>query len=193
MMVEKWTCSRWITASAAVLNEASPAARRSAEILQMAMLQPKIAIMDENDSAWTTTRCRSCPRASPSWLARPGRAGHHALPAYSEPHQAAVRPHHDGRCHCRERRPRAGASPRRARLRLAARKGCQRRRRSFPLSGRAPTIAVKERGTLWRVMLNSSRASASGTTNSTASATLINTCSRLARAWTVTSSRRSAK
>ncbi|CAM5260994.1 hypothetical protein SFUMM280S_02563 [Streptomyces fumanus] len=33
------------------------------EILQLELLKPKVAILDETDSAWTSTPCASSPRA----------------------------------------------------------------------------------------------------------------------------------
>ncbi|GIV81195.1 MAG: hypothetical protein KatS3mg051_0549 [Anaerolineae bacterium] len=97
--------------------------KKRAEILQMAVLEPKIAIMDETDSGLDIDALRIVSRRrQPALRPKPGRAGHHALSAYPELHQAAIRAHHDGRADRRKRRPRTGPAPGRARLRLAARR-----------------------------------------------------------------------
>ena len=38
--------------------------KKRLEMLQMAMLEPEFAILDETDTASTSTRCGSSPRAS---------------------------------------------------------------------------------------------------------------------------------
>ena len=40
--------------------------KKRVEILQMALLKPRVAILDETDSASTSTRCGSSPTASTS-------------------------------------------------------------------------------------------------------------------------------
>ena len=37
--------------------------KKRSEILQMALLEPEFAILDETDSDWTLTRCASSPTA----------------------------------------------------------------------------------------------------------------------------------
>ena len=57
--------------------------KKRAEILQMALMNPQIAIMDETDSGWTSTRCASFPGRQR--LRGPDLGVlHHALPAHPE-------------------------------------------------------------------------------------------------------------
>ena len=96
--------------------------KKRAEILQMAMLKPEIAIMDETDSGLDIDALRIVSEgvnalAGPG----PGRARDHALPAHSQLHQAAPRPRHGGRAHPPVGRRRPGAPARSQGLRLGAR------------------------------------------------------------------------
>ena len=93
--------------------------KKRAEILQMATLKPEMAILDETDFR-PRHRCAACrlgrsqrPDRSESRSAR-----HHALSAFVELYQAALRPRDDGRTHRRIGRTRFGAFARRAWLRL---------------------------------------------------------------------------
>ena len=72
--------------------------KKRAEILQMAALKPEIAILDETDSGLDIDALRIVADGVNALDGIGyGRAGHHALPAPSELHQAGLRPHHAGR------------------------------------------------------------------------------------------------
>jgi Fe-S cluster assembly ATPase SufC len=47
--------------------------KKRAEMVQMGILDPKLAILDETDSGWTSTRCASAARASTPSCASPTR------------------------------------------------------------------------------------------------------------------------
>ena len=65
------------------LNEGfSGGEKKRSEILQMAMLEPNIAILDETDSGLDIDAFASWPKASMLRAARFGRALHHPLPAH---------------------------------------------------------------------------------------------------------------
>ena len=92
--------------------------KKRVEILQMAMLQPKIAVLDETDSgldidALQGRRRRRAAARRP----RHGRARDHALPADPELHQAGLRPRLRRRQDRRGGRPRARREARGLRLR----------------------------------------------------------------------------
>ena len=81
------------------LNEGfSGGEKKRAEILQMALLEPTLAILDETDSGLDIDALRVVSEGVNA-LARPGdgHAAHHPLPAAAQLHQAALRAHHDGR------------------------------------------------------------------------------------------------
>ena len=81
------------------LNEGfSGGEKKRAEILQMALLEPTMAVLDETDSGLDIDALRVVSEGVNA-LAGPGNghAADHALPAAAQPHQAAFRPHHDGR------------------------------------------------------------------------------------------------
>ena len=50
-------------ASRSVNEGFSGGEKKRAEVLQLELLKPKFAVLDETDSAWTWTPCASCPKA----------------------------------------------------------------------------------------------------------------------------------
>ncbi len=104
------------------LNEGfSGGEKKRAEILQMAMLKPEIAILDETDfgvgyrcPANCSRGCK-CPART-----RPGCTGDHALPAHPQLYSSRRGACDAQRSHRRIGRTRAGSAPRRTRLRLGA-------------------------------------------------------------------------
>ncbi len=82
--------------------------KKKVEMFQLLLLEPKLAILDETDSAWTSTRC---PSSAAAWRstarAATARSHHHAQHA------------HPGAPRCRPR-PRYGQGPHRARGRRVA-------------------------------------------------------------------------
>ena len=103
--------------------------KKRAEILQMAMLQPQIAVLDETDSGLDIDALRTVAEgvAEAARRAGPRRADHHPLPAHPRLRQAAVRPHHDGRADRDGRRQRARRAPRARGLRPRSAKRSPRR------------------------------------------------------------------
>ena len=94
------------------LNEGfSGGEKKRAEILQMALLEPRMAVLDETDSGLDIDALKVVSEGVNN-LAGPevGHAADHALPALAQLHQARFRPHHDGRP--RRRKRRSGARPR---------------------------------------------------------------------------------
>ncbi len=87
--------------------------KKRAEILQMAMLAPDVAILDETDSGLDIDALRTVAEgvAAPARRAGPGRADHHPLPAHPALREARVRAHPDGRSHRAGGRRRAGRAP----------------------------------------------------------------------------------
>ena len=73
--------------------------KKRAEILQMAMLKPDVAVLDETDSGLDIDALRTVAEGVKHAARRagPGRPDHHPLPAHPALRQAAVRAHHDGR------------------------------------------------------------------------------------------------
>ncbi len=79
------------------LNEGfSGGEKKRAEILQMALLEPKMAVLDETDSGLDIDALKVVSEGVNN-LAGPevGHAADHPLPALAELHQARFRPHHD--------------------------------------------------------------------------------------------------
>ena len=117
------------------LNEGfSGGEKKRAEILQLAMLRPAFAILDETDSGLDIDAVRIVSEGvnRVAGQARHRRPGHHPLRADPDLHQAPVRPHPLRRPDRRERRPRAGQAAREPGLRLDPReipRGRQGRRR----------------------------------------------------------------
>ena len=97
------------------------------EILQMALLEPKLAILDETDSGLDIDALRIVA-GGVNQLATQGqcdRAGH-ALPAPAQLHRARLRARDGSRPHRQDRRQGTGARTRSPRLRLG-RRGIRRR------------------------------------------------------------------
>jgi Fe-S cluster assembly ATP-binding protein len=88
--------------------------KKRAEILQMAVLRPEIAIMDETDSGLDIDALKIVSEGVNALTGPgPGRAGDHALQPHPQLHQAAPRPRHDRRAHRHEwRRDTRAASSR---------------------------------------------------------------------------------
>ena len=110
------------------LNEGfSGGEKKRCEILQMAILKPLVAVMDETDSGLDIDALRTVADAVAE-DARPGprRPDHHPLPAHPELHQARLHPHHAERASGRGGRSRAGRRAGAAR----ATTGCARSTRS---------------------------------------------------------------
>ena len=128
--------------------------KKRAEILQMAMLAPGIAILDETDSGLDIDALRTVAEgvAELARRAGPGRADHHPLPAHPPLRDARVRPHPDGRPDRDGGRRRAGRAPRARGLRPDPRGGrgsrCRRAHAATPPSGRraAQARAARSRG-----------------------------------------------
>ena len=98
------------------LNEGfSGGEKKRNEILQMAILEPEFAVLDETDSGLDIDALegRGPRRAGGARRpARAGRAAHHPLPAHPRLPRARRRAHPRRRPHRRDRRPRAGRAPR---------------------------------------------------------------------------------
>ena len=91
--------------------------KKRAEILQMGILDPDLAIMDETDSGLDIDAADGCRRHQRADVAEAGHRADHALPAAVELHHAAVRPHPVPGADHPVRRRRAGAAARRAGIR----------------------------------------------------------------------------
>ena len=79
--------------------------KKRLEMLQMAVIEPEMAILDETDSASTSTLSGSWPRASTRCSTRTSASSDHPLPAVAQPHQARRRPRPGAGPHRQERRP----------------------------------------------------------------------------------------
>ena len=79
--------------------------KKRSEILQMAMLEPKFALMDETDSGLDIDALRIVSDGV-NQLRGPGprHPSHHPLPAAAQLHRSRPRPRHDRRAHRQERR-----------------------------------------------------------------------------------------
>jgi Fe-S cluster assembly ATP-binding protein len=87
------------------------------EILQMALLEPKMCILDETDSGLDVDAMKLVADGVNALRSRGARVPrHHPLPAASRPHPARCRAHHVRRAHREDGRPRAGARGREERL-----------------------------------------------------------------------------
>ena len=87
--------------------------KKRVEILQMAMLKPRIAILDETDSGLDIDALRIVAEGVNTLVGRRhGRARHHPLPADPQLRHAGLRPRLRGRAHRRLRGPGAGAHAR---------------------------------------------------------------------------------
>ena len=88
------------------LNEGfSGGEKKRCEILQMAILKPLVAVMDETDSGLDIDALRTVANAVKDARAGARRPDHHPLPADPELHQARLRPHHAERRDGREGGP----------------------------------------------------------------------------------------
>ena len=66
--------------------------KKRAEVLQMALLEPQIAVLDETDSGLDIDALRIVSEGvNKLCWSRRGRHGHHPLPAHPQLHQAAIR------------------------------------------------------------------------------------------------------
>ncbi len=82
---------------------------KRAEILQMAMLRPKFAILDETDSGLDVDAVRLASQSiAEIGGARDGHSDHHAPRTIAGTQPARLHPRHAGRPDRRDRRPRAG-------------------------------------------------------------------------------------
>ena len=105
------------------LNEGfSGGEKKRCEILQMAILKPLVAVMDETDSGLDIDALRVVvERGQHDARAGPRRPDHHPLPAHPELHQAGLRPHHAERARGRGGWLRAGRRAGAEGLRVGAR------------------------------------------------------------------------
>ena len=87
--------------------------KKRAEILQMAMLKPDVAILDETDSGLDIDALRTVAEGVERLATRAGsgRSDHHPLPAHPALHQAPLRAHHARRADRAGGRGRAGGAP----------------------------------------------------------------------------------
>ena len=81
--------------------------KKRCEILQMAMLKPEVAVLDETDSGLDIDALRTVAEGVNALheTQRHGRADHHPLPAHPALHRARLRPHHDRRADRARGRP----------------------------------------------------------------------------------------
>ena len=100
------------------LNEGfSGGEKKRAEVLQMAVLQPEIAILDETDSGLDIDALKIVSEGVNVLKEQNvGRVVDHPLPENAQLHQTRFCAYHVGWSNCRVWRGRAGPSPRRARL-----------------------------------------------------------------------------
>jgi hypothetical protein len=92
--------------------------KKRAEIFQMAVLEPKLAILDETDSGLDIDALKVVSQRRQQTEARRQRAArHHALSAAAELHRAGFRPRAGGRPHREIRRQGTRARTRGERLR----------------------------------------------------------------------------
>ena len=105
--------------------------KKRLEILQLAMLRPKVAVLDETDSGLDIDALRVVAKGV-NTLRRPrhGRPDHHPLPAHPAPGRARLRPCDVRRADRQGGRPRAGHRARGEGLRLDPRGGRGTVRRS---------------------------------------------------------------
>ena len=113
--------------------------KKRMEILQLALLKPTLAVLDETDSGLDIDALNTVAARRQHHLRghRHGRADHHPLPAHPAHGEAAVRAHHVRGPDRQGGRPGAGHRAREARVRLDPRRG----RRGDGMSLAVPTSA----------------------------------------------------
>ena len=103
--------------------------KKRLEVLQMALLEPRLSVLDETDSGLDIDALQDRGRRR-QFVARPGPrlSRYHALSAASRPHQTRRRARDGQRPHCGQRRAGARSRTRAQRLPRFRGRGCVRRR-----------------------------------------------------------------